>query len=90
MAKKSEFRGQVTGFLQAALHELHQASMYAQGLDNSDIQRVISTVEALKVRISKEHAEDLQQQKADALRATAAMKSRQETALANRAKSRKK
>lgn len=90
MAKKSEFRDQVTGFLQAALHDLHQASMYAQGVDNTEIRRVIKTIESMKERITQEFAEDVQQQKADARRAAAAMKSRQEAALANRANSRKK
>jgi hypothetical protein len=90
MAKKVEFRDQVTGFLQTALHELHQASMYAQGTDNAEIRRVITTIEAMKERITREYAEDVHQQKADARRAAAAMKSRQEAALANRAKARKK
>lgn len=90
MAKKSDFRENVIGFLKTALHELHQASMYAQGVDNTHVKQLINTTEKLKERISAEMAEDLITGRAEAKRAAAVMKVRQETALANRTKATKK
>jgi hypothetical protein len=90
MAKKSDFRDKVIGFLQTALHELHQAAMYAQGVDQTHVRQLIGTTEKLKERIANEMSDDLIQERADAKRAAAVTKARQETAMANRAQSKKK
>jgi hypothetical protein len=90
MAKKGDYRENVIDFLHKALHELHQAAMYAQGVDHTEVRRLVTTTENLKERISKDLSEDLVQRRADAKRAAAMMKMRQETALANRAKAQKK
>ncbi|MGQ0637253.1 MAG: hypothetical protein ACT4QC_21810 [Planctomycetaceae bacterium] len=90
MAKKADYRDQVIGYLKTALHELFQAAMYAQGVTHTEVRRLISTTEKLQERIAKEMASDQVQEREDAKRAAAVMQARKETALANRAKSKKK
>ncbi len=90
MAKKTDYRDQVIGKLQTALHELFQAAMYAQGVTHTEVRRLISTTEKLKERISKEMSADHVQEREDAKRAAAVMQVRKETAMANRAKAKKK
>lgn len=86
MAKKSDFRENVAAFLQASLHQLHQAAMYAQGVTQTDVRRLISETEKLKVRLAEEVSDDLVQERETAKRQAAAAKARQETAMANRTK----
>lgn len=90
MAKKIDYRENVIAFLQKGLHELHQAFMYSQGVDHTEIRRLIHTTEKMKERIAQDMANDLAQGRAAAKQAAAVMKARQETAMANRLKARKK
>jgi hypothetical protein len=90
MAKKGDFREQVIGFLQTALRELHQAAMYAQGMTQADVRRLVSATETLKARITEEMSTDLVQDREEAKKKSALMQTRKEAAIANRMKFKKK
>ena len=90
MAKQADFRNNVMAFLQTALHELHQAAMYAQGVAHTDVQQLIRTTEKLKDRLSKEMADDQIQDRETAKKRAAEMRARQEAAQTNRLKSKNK
>jgi hypothetical protein len=90
MARQADFRKNVSSFLQTALHELHQAAMYAQGVAHTDVQQLIRATEKLRDRLSKEMSEDDVQDRETAKKRTADMKARQEAAQVNRLKSKNK
>jgi hypothetical protein len=89
MGKAVDFRDKVTGFLQTALHELHQAAMFARGNTYSDVRRLIRTAESLKERVAKEAADDLVQERKNAQQKAAENQARKSAADANRLKRRK-
>lgn len=90
MAKKPDFRENVCGFLQAALHELHQASMYAEAVAHADVRKLIVAAEKLKERLAKEMTSDQEQWREDARQKAALARARQATAIANKAAAKSK